>query len=361
MSKLFAFCGAALLLMGVGGHSNVRAERSDRILVVTMTNDPIENRLNVYDADTHALLQSMSTRGKGGAAGNARGVKQYRGELIAAVNSGSNSVALFRRDGDRITFERIVSATSAPVSVDFGNDHMYVAGATSVDSFALHQKTVAGLDGTSALQLAEGGAPPDGSTAQVGVISDRQLLVTLKTDPDPGTVDIVSLHDGAITGASPVAVSAPAGTLTPFGFAAYPDGTAVITLAHSNQAGLFRNGAITSVITPGQAADCWATRVGKYVFTANTGSRTISRLIGTGSHVFVDSQVAATVAGGSPADIDANAGVLAVIDHGAGQSHLSLFAYNRFGELTAVGSPIVVGVANANGVAIVPAAGGGRN
>ena len=117
----------------------------------------------------------------------------------------------------------------------------------------------------------------------------------------------------------------------------------------------------TSVITPGQAADCWATRVGKYVFTANTGSRTISRLIGTGSHLFVDSQVAATVAGGSPADIDGSAGVLGVIDHGGGQSHLSLFAYNAFGELTAAGSPILVGVANANGVAIVARADHDRN
>ena len=37
---------------------------------------------------------------------------------------------------------------------------------------------------------------------------------------------------------------------------------------------------------------------GKYVFTANTGSRTISRLVGTGSHVFVDSPVAASIAPG---------------------------------------------------------------
>jgi len=48
-------------------------------------------------------------------------------------------------------------------------------------------------------------------------------------------------------------------------------------------------------------------------------------------------------------------GVLALIDHGAGQSHLSLFTYNRFGELAASGAPITIGVANANGVAILPA------
>jgi hypothetical protein len=240
--------------------------------------------------------------------------------------------------------------------VDFGNDHMYVAGATTLDSFVLDRHEVQALDGTAGLELVGGGAPPSGSTAQVGVINDQQVLVTLKTDPIPGTVDIVPLHDGRVIGAVPTTVSAPPGTLTPFGFAVYGDGTAVITLAHSSQDGLFRNGAFAAVVSAGQTADCWMTRVGKYLFTANTGSKTISRLIGTGSNVFVDSPVAASIAtGGAPADIDADAGVLGVIDHGAGQSHLSLFRYNAFGELTADGTPITVGVANANGVAIVAA------
>jgi hypothetical protein len=210
------------------------------------------------------------------------------------------------------------------------------------------------MDGTTALELAGGGAPPNGSTAQVGVINERRLLVTLKTDPDPGTVDVVSLHDGAVTGAEPVAVSAPAGTITPFGFSVYRDGTAVITLAHSNQDGLFRNGAFLSVTDAGQGAPCWTTTAGKYVFTVNAASKTISRVIGTGNHVFVDSPVAARITtGGGPSDIDADEGVLGVIDHSAGQSHLSMFTYNKFGELTASGAPITLGVANANGVAIM--------
>jgi hypothetical protein len=50
-----------------------------------------------------------------------------------------------------------------------------------------------------------------------------------------------------------------------------------------------------------------------------------------------------------------------VIDHGAGQSHLSLFRYNKFGELTADGTPITVGVANASGVAIMAAGDRDRN
>jgi hypothetical protein len=347
--------GSAAVLVFATGVATPRADHRDVTLAVTMTNDPVANQIKVYDAASRGLLQTLSTDGKGGVGGNARGVKQYRGELVAVVNNGSNTVALYRRDRGGLRFDKLVTTTSAPVSVDFANDHMYVAGATTVDSFVMHGNTVAWLDGTTALELAGGGAPPNGSTAQVGAVDERRLLVTLKTDPDPGTVDIVQLHDGAIGGAAPIAVLAPAGTLTPFGFSVYPDGTAIITLAHTSQAGLFRNGAFTAVVDATQAADCWTTRAGKYVFTANTGSKTISRLIGTGNHVFVDASVAATIAtGGAPSDIDTNDGVLAVIDHGAGQSHLSLFAYSRFGELSASGAPITVGAANANGVAIVP-------
>jgi hypothetical protein len=354
MSKFAAVCSTAALIVFGSALAQVRAEQRPVTLAVTMTNDPVSNQIKVYDAATNVLLQTLSTDGQGGAGGNARGVRQYHNELFAAVNNGSSTVALFKRNGDRLVFDKVVTTTSAPVSVDFGNDHMYVAGATTIDSFLLHHDNVDGIDGTAPLQLADGGEPPAGSTAQAGVIDARHLLVTLKTDPDPGTVDVVSLQDGAVIDALPTAVSAPAGTLTPFGFAVYPDGTAVITLAHSSEDGLFRDGAFTAVIDAGQAAPCWMTRVGKYVFTANTGSRTISRLIGTGNHVFVDNTVAASIAtGGAPADIDANGGVLGVIDHGAGQSHLSLFTYNRFGELTASGAPIAVGVANANGVAIM--------
>jgi hypothetical protein len=357
MFRLKTFSGAAAVLVVVLSVANVHARHRGVTLAVTMTNDPASNEIRVYDASSNALLQTLSTHGKGGVGGNARGVRQYDGELFAAVNNGSNTVALFRREGDRLEFDRLVTTTSAPVSIDFGNGHMYVAGATSVDSFVLHHDNVGWMDGTTTLVLAGGGVPAIGSTAQVGVVDAQRVLVTLKTDPDPGTVDTVPLHDGAITGALPAAVSAPAGTLTPFGFAVYRDGTAVITLAHSSQDGLFRDGAFTSVIAAGQTAPCWMTRVGKYVFTANTGSSTVSRLIGTGNNVFVDSPVAAGIAtGGAPSDIDGDAGVLGVIDHIAGQSHLSLFRYNEFGELAASGAPIAVGVPNANGVAIMPAA-----
>ena len=161
MSRLVSLCSAAALLVCAAGVASVQAGHRAVTLAVIMTNDPMANQIKVYDADTHVLLQTLSTHGKGGVGGNARGVKQYDGELFAAVNNGSNTVAIYRRDGNGLRFDKLVTTTSAPVSVDFGHDHLYVAGATTVDSFVLHRHSVEWMDGTTGLELAGGGVPPE--------------------------------------------------------------------------------------------------------------------------------------------------------------------------------------------------------
>src|SRR5439155_21208724 len=118
MSKLVTSCSASLLVIAASV-AVVRAEHHGLTLAVVMTNDPVSNQIKVYDAKTKVLLQTLSTQGKGGVAGHARGDKQYNGKLLAAVNNGSNTVAVYRRDGDRLKFAGLVTTTSAPVSVDF--------------------------------------------------------------------------------------------------------------------------------------------------------------------------------------------------------------------------------------------------
>ncbi len=356
MNKVFKLSRLCVLLAFSAGMVSAHAAHEEATLAVVMTNDAQTNQIKVYDTRTQALLQTLSTQGKGGVGGNARGLKQIDGDLLAVVNNGSGTVALFKRHGNALQFDRLVSTTSAPVSIDFGNGHMYVAGATTVDSFEMHRGEVVWRDGSVGLVLVGGAAPSAGSTAQVGVLNRDSLLVTLKTDPVPGSVDVVALKEGgAVSGDAPVVVSAPDGTLTPFGFSVYPDGTALITLAHSSQDGLFRDGAFGSVVAGGQAAPCWTTRVGKYVYTVNTAAKTISRVVGTGTNIFIDNPVAAKVSTGAPTDVDADRGVLGVIDHAGGHSHLTLMAYDAFGELSPKGTAIDIGVPFANGVAILGA------
>src|SRR5215467_11718796 len=144
-------------------------------LVITMTNDATNNQIVVLDAATHSVLQTLSTNGKGGAGGNARGIQKFGDELLAAVNYGSGTVAVFKRTGNGLAFDQLVVPTSAPVSVDFANGHMYVAGINTVDSFRLVGNHVGALDGTAHLILAGGGVPvpPAATTAQVGAADAR--------------------------------------------------------------------------------------------------------------------------------------------------------------------------------------------
>ena len=344
-----------VLILAAGSFAKMQANSPRKTLIITMTNDPQTNAVMVFDAATHALLQTISSSGKGGVAGNARGVKEYDGKLVAVVNNGSGTVAVFHRAGNILEYEQSVVTSSAPVSIDFGNNHMYVAGATTVDSFTLTGDHVGAMDGTTGLTLVGNSLPPAGSTAQVGHVDGKTLLVTLKTDPTPGTVDVISLSRGAVSG-SANAVSAPVGTLTPFGFSVYPDGSAIITLAHSGHDGLFRDSGFKDVVVSGgQAAPCWTTRIGKYVFIANAGSNTISRVVGTGSNIFVDSAVAGAVPAGGPNDLDAAGGYLVVVDHGGASptSHLTAFTYDEFGNLKPNGTPWDLHVANANGIAVM--------
>src|SRR5262245_32963147 len=72
----------------------VEAKHDGVVFAVTMTNDQTVNEIKVYDAGANTLVETLSTEGRGGVAGNARGIKQYQGKIVAAVNNGSNSVAI---------------------------------------------------------------------------------------------------------------------------------------------------------------------------------------------------------------------------------------------------------------------------
>src|SRR6478736_2119799 len=110
-NRLITLGATAACLAVAAGAIGLRASGHERTLVVTMTNDVADNQIQVYDADSHALLQTLPTHGRGGAGGNARGVGQLDGSLVAAVNNGSNTVALFRRAGDSLKFDRLVSTS----------------------------------------------------------------------------------------------------------------------------------------------------------------------------------------------------------------------------------------------------------
>jgi hypothetical protein len=318
------------------------AER-DGTLIVTSSNTA-DNRLLVYDA-AGTLIQEVPTLGQGGAGGNAGGIATNIG-AVAVVNFGSQTVSLFSRRGGGFELRQSIPTSSQPVSVAFGKTHLYVLGTATVESHRI------GPDGIEA--LADGAAGllvGDGSAAQVGVAGD-ELIVTEKS----GAIERVQLREGAVFG-TPVAVALAEGRSdTPFGLTTRGS-NAYVTFAGSDTVGVVKNGRQTAFVPTGvpggagQHAPCWITVVGPYLFTTNSPSRSVSRLIAGGANILLDDPVAAQTAG-APIDVAAKGQLLALVESdGGGASHLTQFRIDQDGNLTrTVSTPIA---SPANGIAIV--------
>jgi len=334
----------SLCVFILGVASTIEAQ-GERTVVVTSSN-AVANELLVYDT-SGTLLQAVPTQGQGGVGGNAGGIATDHGS-IAVVNFGSQSVSIFDREQSGFAVRQLVPTLSPPVSVAFGKDHLYVLGTTTVESHRIQGSTVdANSDGVTALARA------DGSSAQVGVVGD-QLVISEKS----GAIEVIDVRSGSVTGTA-VEVEIPAGSDTPFGLVARGS-NGYVTIAHSDEISLIKNGQLVALGAtgsgfpngPGQQAPCWITLVGPYLFTSNSPSHSISRLIATGSQIILDAPVAA-VTTGAPIDIAADGNRLAVVeDNGNGQSHLTQFRIDEDGNLAQVVTTAIA--SSANGVAIVP-------
>jgi hypothetical protein len=331
---------AAVLLTAA---SAAFAADRDRSWIVTSSNTT-SNELLVYDT-AGSLVQTVPTQGQGGVGSNAGGVVANNG-TVAVVNFGSQNVSLFSPGAAGFALLQVVPTASQPVSVAFGKDHLFVLGTTTVESHRIGQDGVDPVaDGIVALLAA------DGSAAQVGVVG-AQLIVTEKS----GTVENIELGGGAVTG-TPAAVAIPAAVnSTPFGFAVRGS-NAYITFAGSDQVGVVKNGALTAAAATGapggagQHSPCWAALVGPYLFTTNSPSHSISRLVAGGRNIALDAPVAAQT-GGAPIDIATEGDLVAVLEsNGGGVSHLTQFRVDADGNLAQIVSTPIA--SPANGVAIV--------
>jgi hypothetical protein len=338
LKKVVRITAAALLTVGI-----VAAAQRDRTVIVTSSNTA-DNHLRVYDT-AGTLIQEVPTLGVGGVGGNAGGIATSKG-TVAVVNFGSQTVSLFSRGDAGFELRQTIPTSSQPVSVAFGKTHLYVLGTTTVESHRIGQDGVeANADGVAGLLVA------DGSAAQVAV-AGNELIVTEKT----GAVERVQLREGAVFG-TPVAVALAEGrSNTPFGVTTRGSNV-YVTFADSDTIGVVKNDrqtAFAAVGIPGgtgQHAPCWIVVVGPYLFTTNSPSHSVSRLIAGGANVLLDDPVAAQTAG-APIDVAAEGDLLALVESdGGGASHLTQFRIDEDGNLTRIVSTPIASAAN--GIAIV--------
>lgn len=331
------FCLCALLTLFIAAAPAIHAADYHDPLIVTSSNG-VKNQLLVYDSDDN-LIQTLSTHGQGGVSGNAGGI-ETKGKLLAVVNFGSNNVAMFERDDNGFYFKQLVWTASSPVSVAFGDDHLYILGTTTVESHCIWGNDVSpSPDGVAPLLKA------DGSAAQVGVLPG-QLIITEKSN----MIETVNLTGGAVSGIPTAVMNIPSNVNAPFGLITRGN-DAYVTIAHANEISLVRNGDVLTVTSSGtQMAPCWLTLDGPFLFSANSPSMTVSRYAVYGQKIVQDAAVAATF-GGDPTDLDHAAGLIAVIDGAGALSHLSIFHVDEDGNLTLKAVTTISGPAN--GVKVV--------
>ncbi|HEX6975217.1 MAG TPA: hypothetical protein VF147_12515 [Vicinamibacterales bacterium] len=312
--------------------------------VILTSSNALANELLVFST-SGVLVQSVPTQGQGGAGGNAGGIATS-GDRVAVVNFGSQNVSLFSRTDRGFELRQTVAVASQPVSVAFGHDHLYVLGTTTLESHGLVPGGVReAADGLVALLVA------DGSAAQVGVAGD-ELIVSEKG----GTVERIRLRDGAVSG-TPQGVQLPPGSNdTPFGLVTRGS-TAYVTVAASDAVAVVKNGVVTSFATTGvpggagQHSPCWIAVVGPFLFTTNSPSHSVSRLVAGGRNVVLDSPVAAQT-NGAPIDIAADRDLVALIESdGGGLAHVTQFHLDADGTLTRTSTTAIASAAN--GIAIV--------
>lgn len=338
---------AALVAMGAAQFA-FSQERST--LILTSTNDSTNNAVVVFKLNTHGTpslnaSQIIPTGGKGGASGNA-GILQFRDEMGAVANFGSNSVSQFFRRGDMVGVGRSIQLASdctGPDSVALKHDELYVVGTNCAES---HSWPSGHLDG-SVVTLA------DNSAAQI--VSGRSwAAVTMKS----GSVLQLGLsgHDGALDGSSSTITLPDDANNTPLG-AAFWDDVLGFTPAHSPDSFAVVNsdGDVFPVVGPAPAfpvnAPCWVAKGPHSIwYTANSPGQAISVFFSDDKGGAFYKSVPVP---GTPTDIavSPDQNWLAVIYTASGVAHVAAFSIDNFGNIELAAASPAIGAAQFNGVA----------
>lgn len=287
-----AFAVAAPTAGAAGGGSD-----SSTHAVFVQTNDPAANAVVVFDRAADGSLTRAGTYATGGRGGTAVGapsdhlasqgslVYDASHELLFAVNAGSDTLSVFRVEGDALALQQVLpSGGGFPASIAVHDDLLYVlnAGGTGtlegfrIDGHELHPIN----ESARTLGLANTDPPFFlTSPGQVGFTPDgRQLIATTKGSGS--TIDVFAVSANGRLSAAPV--RNPSATPVPFAFTFDPvsqrlvDGEAGTSSVSTYVVG--SDGTLSGArsLSDGQAALCWITRVRGFYYVSNTGSNTVS-------------------------------------------------------------------------------------
>lgn len=269
--------------------------------------------------------------------------------FLFAVNAGSNEISVFSVGKDALTLvDTISSGGVRPISLTVHRNLLYVlneGGTPNITGFTVSSKgELTPLPGSTRPLSGGSGADP----AEVSFNRDGSLLVVTEK-----ATNVIDVYVVGTNGAAGPPVSNPSAGMTPFGFAFDQRNHLIVSEAFGgapNAAAVSSYSAalsgVLSVISESvpdfQTAACWIviTNSGRYVYTSNTGSGSVSsyQLASSGALTLLDSVAAGTGAMSAPIDMALSNGSRYLYVHAAGLQTVEAFRVETDGSLTPIGS-----------------------
>ncbi len=339
--------------------------------VYVASNETTGNRVLQFARDENGTLTpdgAFNTGGVGTGAGlgNQGGlVLSDNAEWLLVVNAGSNDISVFAIDADggslKLT-DRKASGGRRPISIATKGKIVYVLNAGGATGAA---------DNISGFRLTRRGQliPISGSTAPLSAANTGPAEIHFGTEEDEvfvtekntNRIDVFSLNErGAIRSSQSFSSTG----ATPFGFDVSRFDTILVSNANGGVANAssltsyrFDEGGLSVLAGPvptNQSAACWvvATHSGRFAYTTNTGSASVSgySIDANGVPTLLDSNGITAVTGKGPIDAAFSFGDRFLYVLNSGDRSISGFAVAGDGSLSVAGTTSGL-PAGANGLA----------
>lgn len=322
-------------------------QEKELAFVFTLSNAASGNSVIAYTRSQEGTLKQTAspypTGGMGSGAGlGSQGalVLQPESSLLFAVNAGSNEVSVLKVKNGALQLLDVVSSGGVmPISLTVYKNLLYVLNAGANGNITGFR-----IDNNGKLNPISGTTQPlsgsQAGPAQVQFSPDGKLLVVTEKMTNKITAYVVSSN--GVAGAPLVQNSSGE---TPFGFYFNKNNQLVVSEAFggaTNQSKassytISDNGSIhviSASVPTNQTAACWVivTSNGQYVYTANTGSGSITGFKiasdGSLSRLNEDGRTGITGEGSKPADMALSKNSHHLYDLNSGTQSISVFSVN---------------------------------